>query len=79
MVDNSAKDIDIDHIIDKLLEVRGYSSSILFLTLSCIDHAQESKLTLLSKKSEDCASSQETYLSTSPFYLSSKRQSRSAV
>jgi len=25
MVDNQAKDIDIDHIIDKLLEVRGYA------------------------------------------------------
>ena len=28
MVEGQAKDIDIDHIIDKLLEVRGYSNFI---------------------------------------------------
>lgn len=27
MVENQGKDIDIDHIIDKLLEVRGYNIS----------------------------------------------------
>lgn len=41
-MEGQAKDIDIDHIIDKLLEVRGYHI-FLFSTFSAIDVAQESK------------------------------------
>ena len=64
-----AKDIDIDHIIDKLLEVRGYSIFHVLIIFN-VDVAQESKLTSLNKKSEASVLSPEIFSSTNLFSLS---------
>jgi hypothetical protein len=74
MVDNTTKDLDVDSIIDKLLEVRGYvapsfpnnwswiinieAGSLLTFRL---DLAQASRLTWLSKRCAVSALSQETF------------------